>query len=267
MTDATRAVSGRTRVLAILADPVEQARAPGLVNAALAARGRDAVMVAMHVGADGLATVVAALRAIRNFQGAVVSMPHKSALVALLDEVSPEGRQVGACNVVRREPDGRLVGTMYDGDGFVGGLRGAGHDVTGKRVLLAGAGGAASAIAFAIGKHGARSLTIHNRTHTKAAALADRVRAAWPALKVSAGGPSPEGHDVVVNGTSLGMRSGDGLPVDAQGFRPGMVAADIVIKDERTPFLEEAFRRGCAVHPGLPMLAAQIELMLDFIQP
>jgi shikimate 5-dehydrogenase len=155
-------ITGRTALLAIVADPVAQARAPFLVNRALAERGADAVLVPLHVGSDGLASVVSALRSVRNFAGALFSMPHKAAIVPLLDDVTPEGRKVGACNAVRREPDGRLVGTMYDGEGFVAGLRGAGHDVRGRRVFLAGAGGAASAIAFALGKHGAAALMISN---------------------------------------------------------------------------------------------------------
>jgi shikimate dehydrogenase len=182
-------ITGRTTLLAIVADPVAQARAPFLVNRALAERGVDAVLVPLHVGSDGLALVVRALRSVRNFAGAVISMPHKTAVVDLLDDVTPAGRQVGACNVGRRVSDGGLVGTMYDGEGFVAGLRGAGHDVRGRRVFLAGAGGAASAIAFALGKHGAAALTIHNRTAATAETLAARVRSAWPALAVAAGGP------------------------------------------------------------------------------
>jgi shikimate dehydrogenase len=192
-------------------------------------------------------------------------MPNKSALVPLLDEVTPEARQVGACNVVRREPDGRLVGTMFDGEGFVAGLRAAGHEVRGQRVFLAGAGGAAAGIAFALGKHGAVALTIHNRTAAKAAALASRVAATWPGMNVRAGA-DPRGHDLVVNATSLGMQPDDALPVDVAALAPGMVAAEIVIHPETTPFLAAAAARGCAVQRGLPMLEAQIDLMLEFMR-
>ena len=258
-------VTGRTRVLAILADPVVQARAPSLVNAALAAREKDAVLVPMQVPDGRLARVLDGLRAIGNFGGAVVSMPHKTALAALVDETTPEARQVGACNVVRRDADGRLVGTMFDGEGFVAGLHAAGHTVRGRRVYLAGAGGAAAAIAFAVAKHGAAALTIHNRTAAKAEALADRVRRAFPACAVAAGGPAPRGHDLVVNATALGMRPDDHLPLDAAGLEPGALAAEIVIRDEPTPFLAAAAHRGCRTHPGAPMLVAQIDLMLDFL--
>jgi len=260
-------ISGRTGLLAILADPVEQARAPTLVNAALVARGCDAVLLPMHVRAGDLARVLDALRAIHNFKGCVVSMPHKEAVLDLLDEVTPEGRQVGACNVVRREADGRLIGTMFDGEGFVAGLRRAGHDVTGRRVFMAGAGGAAAGIGFAVARYGAATLTIHNRTAARAEALAVRVRGAYPRTTVAVGGPDPSGHDLVVNATSVGMRPGDGLPLDPGGLGPGTLAAEVVIAPETTPFLAEAQRRGSVVHYGKPMLEAQIDLMVDFIAP
>ncbi len=104
-------------------------------------------------------------------------MPHKTAIVALLDELTPEARQVGAVNVVRRAPDGRLHGTILDGEGFVAGLASARHRVDGSACLLMGAGGAAAAIAFALAAHGCRELTVANRTAAKSTALAARVSA------------------------------------------------------------------------------------------
>ncbi|MCW5892987.1 MAG: shikimate dehydrogenase [bacterium] len=258
-------ITGTTRVLAILGDPIAHARAPRLVNDALAARGDDAVMVPIQVAADGLARVVDGLRAMQSFAGGVVTMPHKEAIVALLDDVSAEARQVGACNTIRRTADGRLVGTMFDGEGFVAGLAASGHAVRGRRVFLCGAGGAAAAIAFAMGRHGATRLTLYNRTTARAAALADHVRAAWPALAVALGGPDPSGHDLVVNATALGMRPGDAaLPCDVSGMTPGTLAADVVIR-QPTAFLAAAAARGAVVVGGEPMLVAQIGLIVDFV--
>ena len=264
--DAARGpITGATAVLAILGDPIAHARTPALANAALAARGVDAVLAPLHVAATDLAAIVGALRGVRNFRGAVVTMPHKATVVPLLDVVTDEARQVGACNVIARTPDGRLVGTMLDGDGFVAGLRGAGHEPAGRRVLPAGAGGAAAGIAFALARAGVASLAIHNRTAEKARALAARVATAHPSVPVHAAGPDPSGHDVVVNATSLGMHPDDPLPVDVARLAPGTVAADVVIRAAPTPFLAAAATRGGRPHPGEPMLRAQIPLLLDFI--
>jgi shikimate dehydrogenase len=256
-------IGGGTGLLAILGDPIAHAQAPTLVNAALAARGLDAVLVPLHVRAAELARVVAALRAVQNFRGAVVTMPHKEAAAALLDELSPEAREVGACNVIRRDAGGRLKGTMLDGEGFVAALRRAGHEPRAKRVFLAGAGGAAGAIAFALARHGAAALTIHNRTAARGEALASRLRAARPGFDVRVAGAGPAAHDLAINATSLGLRDGDALPFDARDLRPETIVAEIVIR--ATPLLAEARRRGCPVVEGRPMLEEQVEQMVEFI--
>src|SRR3979411_1358696 len=94
-------ISGHTEILAILGDPIRQARPPELVNAELARRGLDAVLVPLHVTAPGLAVAVAGLRRMGNVRGAVVTMPHKQSVVGLVDGLSPTAREVGACNVIR----------------------------------------------------------------------------------------------------------------------------------------------------------------------
>jgi shikimate dehydrogenase len=192
-------------------------------------------------------------------------MPHKSAIVSLLDELTPEARLVGAVNVVRRTVEGRLVGTMLDGEGFVAGLASAGHDVAGKSCLLVGAGGAASAVAFALAAHGCAALTITNRTASRADALAARVRDAFPGVDVRAGDPEGRRYDLAVNGTSLGMKPDDALPMSASVIEATTLVAECVLAPEMTRLLEAARARGRAIHTGVPMLSAQMELMLHFM--
>lgn len=265
MSEAHLAISGRTSLLVIIGDPIAQARSPLMINTALRERGlaAEAVMVPMHVRSQDLATAIAGLRAVKNLRGAIITMPHKAAVVPLLDELTPEARQVEACNVVRVDADGRLIGSMFDGEGFVAGLETAGHSVQGKRCLLLGAGGAAAAIAFALGKYGASRLTVQNRTPSKATELANKVQRAWPSLDVSTGCTDHE-HDFIINATSLGMKAGDALPIDPRHLQPPAIAVEIVAAPEVTAFLAAAARNGCQVHPGRPMLAAQLNLMLDF---
>jgi shikimate dehydrogenase len=261
------AISGRTRLLALIADPVIQARSPGMANALLEERGRqDAfVLVPMQVPAEALEAVVGALRRVGNFAGALVSMPHKSAIVPLLDELTPEAALVGAVNVVRRGPDGRLVGTIMDGEGFVTGLRAAKHEVRGAACLLVGAGGAASAIAFALARHGCASLAIVNRTASRAADLAARVRAAFPATAVRVGDTPDARYDVAINATSLGMKIRDELPMSRDLVERAALVADCVVAPEMTGLLALAASRGRAFHTGVPMLEAQMSLVLEFM--
>ncbi len=263
-------IGGATELLAILADPIGAVQTPRLLNERLAAAGRNAVMVPMHVRRGDLDTVMRSMRVIHNLRGAVITMPHKTDVVALLDEQTPLTRQVGACNVVRRTSDGRLIGTILDGEAFVAALEEAGHSVQGRRVELLGAGGAASAIAIALARHGAGRITIRNRTPERAAALAERVGTAYPACVCDYGGLGESGApfqagEIVVNATSLGMRPGDPLPLDPAWLAPGVLAAEIIIVPEQTAFLEAAAARGCQVQRGRPMLLAQIALMAAFM--
>jgi shikimate dehydrogenase len=259
-------ITGRTRILGLIADPVAQARSPGAVNAMLQRRGRfgELVLVPMRIADADLGVAIAGLRAMQNFAGAVVSMPHKTAIVALLDELTPEAALVGAVNVVRRELDGRLVGTMLDGEGLVGGLRAAGHEVAGKACLLVGAGGAAAAVALALAAHGCASLAIVNRTAAKAAALALRVRQAFPAVPISVG-DGGEAYDLAINATSLGMRPDDELPMSLELVERSALVAECVASPERTRLLELAAARGRRTHTGVPMLTAQMDLILAFL--
>jgi shikimate dehydrogenase len=229
------------------------------------ARGIDAVLVPIEVPSGGLPSLLDGLRAMTNLGGFVVTMPHKTAMVALCDEATRSARQVGAANTVRRAPDGRLIGTVFDGDGFVAGLRAEGHEPRGKRAFLAGAGGAARAIAFALAEAGVTRLTIHNRTQAKAVELAERVRAACPATDVAADSADPSGHELVVNGTALGLHADDALPVDARLLTPDMLVAEVVMLPETTALLEAAAARGCRVHRGRHMLDEQIRLMAEFM--
>ena len=262
----TRAtISGRTFLYAILAHPAHHVRTPQLMNAHFDRIGHDGVLVPLHARPGDLPAVVAGLRATSNLRGAVVTVPHKEAIVPLLDDPTEAARQVGAANVLRRDPDGCLAGGQFDGEGFVAGLRSAGHDVAGKRVFLAGAGGAAAGIAFSLARHGAAAVTIHNRTTAKAEALAACVRAACPNRAVIAGGPDPASHDMAVNTTSLGLHPGDPPPIGATRLAPRTLAAEIVIEPAVTPFLAAAAARGCPTHGGEPMLAEQISLLARFM--
>ena len=261
------AVTGRTRLLALIADPIVQARSPAMANALLDEWGQAGafVLVPMQVPAGALAEVVAGLRRVGNFAGAIVSMPHKSAIVPLLDELTPVAATVDAVNVVRRTVDGRLVGTAMDGEGFVAGLRAAGRDVRGAACLLVGAGGAASAIAFALAEHGCASLAIVNRTAARATDLAARVRAAFPGAAVRVGDVPGARYDVAINGTSLGMRPGDALPMSRDVVERSALVAECVLAPEMTELLKLAAASGRAIHTGVPMLEGQMRLILAYL--
>lgn len=258
-------ISGSTRLFAILADPILQVKTPQAINALMQARGVNGVMVPLHVGASALCACFDALRHVQNLDGFIVTVPHKQAAASLCDEVSPAARAVGAVNVVRRESSGRLVGDILDGRGFVVGLRAHGIEPTGLRVFLAGAGGAANAIAFALADAGVADLGIHNRTPAKVHDMVDRLRVSHPGLTVAAVGHDPTGFDLVVNATSLGMTTDDPLPFAAHALSATQTVAEIIMRPALTPMLAIAQSRGCRIQFGAPMLEGQVDLMARFM--
>jgi len=258
-------ISGATRVFAILADPIEQVMTPRVINDWFAQQGFNGVMVPVHVAPENLSSVVLALRTIQNLDGFVVTVPHKTAMLRLCDELTTGAKEIGAVNVVHRTVENRLIGAMFDGEAFVKGLRAGGVELAGKAIYLCGAGGAASAIAFALSAAGVSEITIANRTTHHAAQLVQRLLLSNPEIQVRVGSTDPSGHDVVINATTVGMKESDPLPLDGGKLRENQVVAEIIMLPAETRLLSFAKSLGCKVHYGAPMLDAQIQLMADFM--
>ncbi|MFB7515217.1 shikimate dehydrogenase family protein [Streptomyces sp. NPDC056144] len=256
-------ITGTTRLFAVLGDPVAQVQAPAMLNPLFARLGTDAVLVPVHATPERLADVVRGLQAIGNLDGLLITVPHKTALLGFADVVSPAARLGGSTNALRRLDDGRWEAANFDGEGFVRGLRAAGHDPAGRRVSLAGAGGAGCSIAVALLDAGA-DLTVWDRDADRVRALVDRLAERWPDRVAGAGAPVPA--DIAVNATPMGLRPEDPLPFDPADLDPGTVVADIVMKPRRTALLAAAEERGLPVQYGAPMLAEQLALYRDFFR-
>ena len=248
-----------------MAAPIGHVRTPQGINAVALARGFDGIMVPLHVAAQNLAAAVSGLRATENLGGFIVTVPHKTTIVPLLDGLSEMARRVGAVNAVRREPDGRLCGEILDGIGFVAGLRASGHEPRGRSAYVAGAGGAACAIAFAMADAGVARLTIANRTRERAETLVARLRPIFPDLTLAVGTDDAFGHDIVVNATSQGLRNGDAYPLAIASLEQHQLVAEIIMQPAVTPLMAAAAALGCRTHPGIPMLSCQLELMADWM--
>lgn len=255
------------RLFGILGDPIDAVRSPGFYNAEFARRGMDAVFLPLEVAAGDLAVAWRGLTRIRNLDGLVLTMPHKRAVVPLLDELGPTARLVDAVNTARRLPDGRWEGEMFDGEGFVASLRAAGHEPAGRTALLVGAGGAGRAIAFALAAAGVLALDIADADGGSASSLANAIGGVFPDCTTRAVDPAPDPgpHPLVVNATPLGMRAGDALPFDAARLVHGTVVADVVPNPEVTPLLAAARDRGCPIVTGRQMFEAQAALAMGFL--
>jgi shikimate dehydrogenase len=251
-------ISAATRVAALIGSPVQHSLSPALHNAGFAATGADWVYTAFDVALGDAGAALDAMRVL-GFGGLSVTMPHKDAVAALVDELDPAAAALRSVNTVVPIGDGRLKGYSTDGAGFIASLSAHGLDVADRRVCVFGAGGAARAIIDALARAGAKSITVINRS-------ADRARAAASLAGAigSVGDATDIGRsDFVINATSVGMGSATDLPCDAGLLHAGLVVADIVYHPRRTAFLDAADRVGARTIEGLGMLVHQAVLQQE----
>ena len=258
------AINGSTQLVAHIGYPTHAFKAPLIYNPWFESRGIDAVVVPMGCRADDFPGVLPALFRLTNIRGALITMPHKVSVVALLDEVAPAVTIAGSCNAVRREPDGRLLGDMFDGAGFTRGVKRKGVVLAGARCLIVGAGGVGSAIAASLAAEGVAAIALHDVDQAAAASLALRIAGAYPGVRAEASSADPAGYDLVVNATPLGMNDDDPLPFDVARLAPSTFVGEVVMKREMTPLLCGARARGCRYQVGSDMLFEMIPAYLEF---
>jgi shikimate dehydrogenase len=252
-----------TQYVAVYGDPVEGNPTSIMQNAAFEHAGLDWRYLDITVPAEDLEDAIKAARVL-GFGGLNLTLPHKVAVIPLLDGLEPSAQISGACNTVVRQPDGRLIGSNTDGSGFVWSLRDEGIDPRGLDVVLLGAGGAARAVAVELALAGARRVTIAGRTAPRrdelVAILRDRtdVEAASLAWEATLAVPA---CDVLVDCTPVGMGSGAAaeayVDVDLAGLSSGTVVCDLNPERSDTAFLRLARARGHRTIDGLGMLARQ----------
>ncbi len=260
-------IDGGTGIFVQLAHPIGHIRTPQMLNQAFVDRGIRMVALAIDVLPEDLETVVAGLRGWRNLVGIGVTMPYKGRMLGLVDEVTEAAQEIGAINIARREPDGRIIGNNGDGQGFVEGLRKVTMDPEGRSAMVVGIGGAGRAIAFGLCHGGVRRLALVNRTLAAAQTLAGELEARFAGLEVSVGDvPDPTGYELVVNATPLGMAPDHPMPILVDRLDPATTVADIIMVPSVTPLMKAAESRGCTVHPGRPMMEAQMEIFMEFLR-
>ena len=257
-------IRGTTKLIAHLGYPTTTFKAPMIYNPWFEARGIDAIVVPMGCKPEDYAAFLPLVFRLSNIHGALVTMPHKVATVALANRVSVTALIAGAANALRLGEDGKLEADMFDGEGFTAGLLNKGQQIAGRSALVVGAGGVGSAIAASLAKAGAARLAIFDPNAAGAAALAGRLRDAYPALIVETGGNDPAGFDIVVNASPLGMNASDPLPMDVSRIDPATFVGEVVMKAEMTPFLAAAAAKGCRYQVGTDMLFEQIPAYLEF---
>jgi shikimate dehydrogenase len=257
-------IDGQTRLIAHIGYPTETFKSPMIYNPFFEARKINAVVVPMGCKSEDYASFLRLVFKLSNTHGALITMPHKVTTLALVDQASVSARIAGACNAVRIDQDGAMIGDMFDGEGFVRGVLRKGRRVAGARAFVAGCGGVGSAIAASLAKAGVSRLGVYDAFPQAMNGLSERLKAHYPNLEVVTDSQDPAGYDIVVNATPLGMKKDDPLPIDVDRLSPSTFVGEVVMKDEITPFLAAARARGCDYQVGTDMLFEQIPAYLEF---
>ncbi len=259
-------VSGASRLVFILGNPLEHTLSPWMHNAAFRALRMPWVYAPLEVTADQLKNAVEILRSI-NVEGANVTVPYKEKVVPCLDQVEREARWLGSVNTLYRR-GGKLIGVSTDGEGFLRSLGPWRKKLTGSQGLLIGAGGAAKAVAEALARSGVQALFVANRSPGRAQILLRRLLKRHPRLKGGAlslleGERFLNRCDWLVQSTSLGLKAGDPSPLSLQGAQPGTLAVDLVYH-RLTAFRKQAQRLHLPNLGGEGMLLHQGALSFEY---
>lgn len=259
-------ITGHTELIGLIATPIRHSMSPAMHNAAFEKLGMDKVYLVFEVGMDGLQATVEGLRAM-GVLGWNVSMPNKTAIIPYLDKITPAAEMCGAVNTVIND-DGVLTGTITDGTGWMQSVREKGVDLTGKKMTLLGAGGAATAILVQAALSGVAEISVFNRqdefwphAEEKTALVGEKTDCKVNLFHLEdkeALRAEIASSVLLANATSVGMKPQDDIClVDADMLRPGLVVTDCVYNPKVTILLERAEKAGCKAISGLGMMLYQ----------
>ncbi len=261
-------ISGRTRMLGIIGSPVEHSKSPVMYNYSFEKAGIDYAYLAFETTIDKVPAAIAAIKTF-NMRGANVTMPCKAEVVEFMDHLSPAARMVGAVNTIVND-NGKLTGHMTDGVGFVRNLHEHGVEVSGKKITIIGAGGAATAIQVQCALDGAKHISIFNVKddfYKKAEATIENIRKEVPGCIINIYDLEDSARlkeeisssHILINATRLGMHPyEDKSPIkDTSVLRKELVVVDVIYDPKKTKFLMDAETEGCKTINGLGMLLWQ----------
>jgi shikimate dehydrogenase len=255
-------VSGTSQIFGIMGSPIEHSLSPVMHNAAFEAMGLHAVYVPFSVKAEDLGKATLSLRAL-GVSGVNVTIPHKGAVIEFLDELDATAKQIGAVNTVVQR-NRKLYGYNTDGPGFMLSLHKDAHfDPSGKRAVIIGAGGVASAVALSLAEAGVRRLVIANRDKRRAEVLCKRVQKFFDRETLPVGLDEERAtywlireSDLLVNASAVGLNPKDRLNLNPNSLHPKLFVFDLVYHAE-TALLKMARKRGLKTADGLGMLVSQ----------
>ncbi|TWT26211.1 shikimate dehydrogenase [Planomicrobium sp. CPCC 101110] len=237
---------------AVIGDPIAHSLSPYMHETWFKENGVDAAYIPVHVEPAELEKSFSALKTL-GVSGFNITLPHKEAILPLLDRLDDTASIMGAVNTVAFD-GGQYIGYNTDGDGFVQSLFAAPVSLS-EKVLVIGAGGAARGIAFALKRAGFSDVSIANRTFRRAEELAQDV--SGTAITLQQAEKELGQYGVIIQTTSVGLSKDQALPISMENIKPGSIAADIIYNPLETPFLLKAKEQGCMTLNGVGMFVYQ----------
>jgi shikimate dehydrogenase len=252
--------TGTTTFYTMIGTPIVQVKSPFIYNRYFAEHGIDAVMIAMDVPNNQVKNHFKHMRAVSNFGGSIVTIPHKQAAVDSMDALSQRAKDLFSVNVVRVESR-RLIGDMVDGLGFMAAVKTHGLSMRDRRAAIIGGGGAGAAIAQAVAESGAAEIVIREINTERYGFLERLLKNTNSQIKISFDLTTLEGFDLVVNATPVGMNGDPNVPFPTDTLGPPTLVADVVTNPKVTPWLAAGLKNGCDVQYGVEMAYGQFGLM------
>ncbi len=256
-------ILGKTKILGIFGCPISHSISPAMHNAAIKALGPDMIYIALEVKPSELKQAVGLIKEM-GMVGVNITIPHKEAVIKLLDEISEDAKLIGAVNTIVNK-NGRLIGHNTDGYGYLSSLKQElDFNPKGKNIVILGAGGAARGILAALAKKGAKAITVANRTLARAVSLVKTFKNKFPSVKFEAIGLDKNilkeyfhGANLLVNTTSVGMKQSKALQTPLEALPKTAIVSDIVYNPLETMMLQQARKLRLTTHSGLGMLIHQ----------
>ena len=257
-------VDGKTRIYAIIGDPIKQVRSPEMVTWEFHQRGVNALVIPMHLRSADFESALPSIMTIQNLDGLIFTIPFKARAMAFAQKIGPQAQQIGAFNAMARRREGHWVGEMFDGLGCIEAFRRRGYDISDKNLMLIGLGGAGAAIAAALAGQNPRRMRIYDLDAKRCESMAQRIGRINPAIEIEINPPRLDDIDILLNATPVGMLSDARLPFEVERFNPELIVFDAVVKPEQTPLLSLAESCDCRIVRGREMMLGQVAKIVDF---
>ena len=259
-------MKANTKIFGCIADPINHVKAPTLFTKMFQEKKINAIMIPINVSKDDLDFFFSGIRSIKNFAGLTVTIPHKTNVLKYCDHLEKEAIDTQSVNWIKID-NKQLIGTNFDGVGFVHGLNNKNLIVEGKDFAIFGLGGAGASICYSLLRNKVRKLKLINRDATKLNLFANKLKNLKSHTEILIDDFRDydiSKYDYVINATSLGLKDNKDLIFDVKKTRTNCTIIDIVMDPEETILIKEAIKYKRNYHLGKNMLVSQIKLAGNF---